>query len=101
MHQFLDREKWKAHLDGHIGPLDDCKATKCIHPRQKCVDAFPSVQELKLHLQDIHCIELTKDVERRRSNGEVNATPARRKTSGKSEDHDPDVKLDSWPQSTH
>ena len=101
MQQFLDREKWKAHLDGHIALLDDCKATNCAHLRQKCVDAFPSVLELKFHLQDVHCIELTKGIKRRRSNSEVDATPARRKRSRKSEDHDSDVKLDSWPQSTY
>lgn len=99
--QFLDREKWKAHLDEHIGLLDDCKATKCTHPRQKCIDAFPSVLELKFHLQDVHCIELTKGIKRRRSTNQADTMPARRKRSRMSKDRDPDVKVDMWAQLTY
>jgi len=101
MQQFLDREKWKAHIDRHIERLDDCKATKCPHPRPKCVDAFQSVLELKFHLQDVHCIELTKGTKRRRSGSEVDTMPARRKRSRQTKDHDLDMKLDMWPQFTY
>lgn len=99
--QFLDREKWKAHLGEHIGLLDDSKATKCTHPRQKCIDAFPSVLELKFHLQDVHCIELTKGIKRRRSTNQADTMPARRKRSRMSKDRDPDVKVDMWAQLTY
>lgn len=81
--------------------LDGCKATKYLHPQQKCVDAFPSVLELKFHLQDVYCIELTKGIKRRRSTSGVDTMSPRRKRSRKSEDHDPDVKPDSWPQSIY
>ena len=101
MQQFLDREKWKAHLDGHIDMLDGCKATKCSHPRQKCVDAFPSVLELKFHLQDVHCIEFTKGIKRRRSTSGVDTMSPRRKRARIGKDRDPDVKVDIWPQSTY
>ncbi len=101
MQQFLDREKWKAHIDGHIEMLDGCKATKCTHPRRKCLDAFPSVLEMKFHLQDVHCIELTKGTKRRRSGSEVETTPARRKRSRRTKDRDPDVKRDPWSQFTY
>lgn len=77
MQQFLDREKRKAYINGHIEMLDGCKATKCTYPRRKCVDAFPSVLEMKFHLQDVHCIEFTR---------------------GQTKYYDADVKLDSWPQ---
>ncbi|KAL2056550.1 hypothetical protein ABVK25_002944 [Lepraria finkii] len=97
MQQFLDREKWKAHIDRHIEGLDGCQATKCPHPRPKCVDAFPSVLEMKFHLQDVHCIELTKKTKRRRSRSEVETMPARRKNLRRTKD----VKLDSCPQSPY
>ncbi len=101
MQQFLDQGKWKAHLDGHIKLLDGCKATKCTHPRPKYVDAFPSVLELKFHLQDIHYIEFTKGIKRRRSGSEVEFEPNRRKRSRRTKDHDLDVKLETWPQFTY
>lgn len=95
--QFLDREKWKAHIDGHIEMLDSCKVTKCTQPRRKCVDAFPSVLEMKFHLQDVNCIEFSKGVKRRRSGSEVDTMPAQKKRSRQTKDYDADVKLDSWP----
>ena len=101
MQQFLDREKWKAHIDSHIERLDGCKATKCPHPRPKCVKAFPSVLEMKFHLQDVHCIEFTKGVKRRRSGSEPETMPAWKKRSRQTNDHDHDVKLDTWPQLTY
>jgi hypothetical protein len=101
MQQFLDREKWKAHIDRHIKRLDDCKATKCPHPRLKCVDAFQSVLEMKFHLQDVHCIDFTKGIKRRRSGSEVEFEPDRRKRSRRTKDHDLDVKLQTWPQFTY
>lgn len=98
MQQFLDREKRKAHIDGHIEMLDGCKATKCTHPRRKCVDAFPSVLEMKFHLQGVHCIEFTRGVKRRGSGSEMETMPAPRKRSRQTKYYDADVKLDSWPQ---
>ncbi|KAI9800690.1 MAG: hypothetical protein M1825_004012 [Sarcosagium campestre] len=81
--------------------LDGCKATQCPHPRRKCVDAFPSVPELKFHLQDVHCIELTKGIKRRRSASGVDTMSPRRKRSRKSEDRSPDAKVDMWSQLTY
>jgi len=98
MQQFLDREKWKSHIDRHIEMLDDCKATKCTHSRRQCVDAFPFVLEMKFHLQDVHCIELTKEAKRRESGDEMETMPAPRKRSRQTKDYDADVKLDFWPQ---
>ncbi len=95
--QFLDRGKQKVYISRYIEILDGYKATKCTHPRRKCVDAFPSVLEIKFHLQDIYYIELTKGAKRRRSGGEVETIPALRKRSRQTKDRDPDVKLDSQP----
>ena len=81
--------------------LDGCKTTQCSYPRRKCVDAFPSVLELKFHFQDVHCIELTKSIKRRRSTNGLTTMSPRRKRSRKSEDRSPDVKVDMWPQLTY
>ncbi|KAL2041983.1 hypothetical protein N7G274_005171 [Stereocaulon virgatum] len=101
MQQFLDREKWKAHIDRHIERLDDCKATRCPHPRARCVEAFQSVLEMKFHLQDVHCIESTKSVKRRRSSSELEPQSHRRKRARQIEDRDSDVKRDTWAQFTY
>jgi len=101
MYQFLDREQWRTHIDNHIERLDGSKAPKCPHPRARCVEAFQSVLEMKFHLQDVHCIESTKRVKRRRSSSELEPQPHRRKRARRIKDHDPDVKLDTWPQLTY
>lgn len=95
MQQFLDQEKWKAHIDRHIKRLDDCKAIKCPHSRLKCVDAFQSILEMKFHLQNVHCIELIKGIKRRRSSNEVEFEPNWRKRSRRIKDYDLDVKLET------
>ena len=97
----IDRERWRRHIDDHIEELDGSKATKCPHPRPECVEAFPSVLEMKVHLQNVHCIEFTKGVKRRRSGSEVETMPARRMRSRQTKDYDPDVKVDMWPQFTY
>jgi hypothetical protein len=63
MHQFLDRAKWRDHIHKHIGKdLGDSKPPICPHPRPQCAEAFESVQELRFHLQDVHCLEFTRDL---------------------------------------
>ena len=94
MQHFLDREKWKTHIDRHMERLDGCKALKRSHSRSKCVDVFPSVLELKFHLQDVHCIEFIKKIKRRKFESEENTLPARKKRPGKIKNHGPDVKLE-------
>jgi len=56
---------------------------------------------MKFHLQDVHCIKFSKGVKRHRSGSEVEIMPARRKRSRQTKDHDPDMKLDTWPQFTY
>ena len=101
MQQFLDRERWKGHIDKHIEELDDYKANRCPHPRPKCVDAFQSVLEMKFHLQDVHCIEVSKGVKRRKSLSEEEPMPVRRKRSRQSNNHDPNAELESGPRFTY
>jgi len=76
IYQFLDRERWRRHIDDHIAELAGCKATKCPHPRPKCVEDFTSILELKFHLQDVHCIEFTKEIKRQRWDSEEETMPA-------------------------
>ena len=56
---------------------------------------------MKFHLQDVHCIQFTKGIKRRRSGSEVEFEPDRRKRSRRTKDHDQDVKLERWPQFTY
>ena len=93
LQQFLDREKWKAYIDRHIERLDGCIATKCPHPRPKCVNAFPSVLEMNFQPPGCPLHRFYNGTKRRRSGSEVDTMSARRKRSRKTKDHDPDVKL--------
>lgn len=62
--QFPDRLKWQSHIDDHIAKLDERKTPICPHPRTQCTEAFSSMQDLKFHLQDVHCIELRRGCKR-------------------------------------
>lgn len=64
MRQFLNRSEWQDHIDQHSENWGGDKAPICPHPRGLCVDAFQSVQELKFHLQDVHCVELKEECKR-------------------------------------
>ena len=70
--QFLNWEKWKAYINRHIKMLNSCKAIRCIHLRWKCINIFLFILKMKFHLQNIHCIELIKDIKRYRFSSEVN-----------------------------
>ena len=64
MRQFLDRPAWQGHLDQHNERLEVSEAAKCPHPRAHCDEAFDSAQELRFHLQDVHCAGCTKGLKR-------------------------------------
>ena len=64
MRQFLDRPTWQAHLDRHNEKTGINERLKCPHPRAQCDEAFESAQELRFHLQDIHCAGPTGKSER-------------------------------------
>jgi hypothetical protein len=75
MHQFLDRPEWQDHIDQHSGNLGDSKAPLCPHPRVQCADAFESLQGLKFHLQDVHCVVPRKGSKRSSPESEVDTRP--------------------------
>lgn len=62
--QFPDRLKWQSHIDDHIAKLEGEKPPICLHPRTQCTEVFFSMQDLKFHLQDVHCIEFSKGCKR-------------------------------------
>ncbi len=101
MQKFLNQEKWKAHIDEHIEMLNDCKAIKCTHSRWKCLDIFSFVLKMKFHLQNVYCIELIKEIKRRRFNSEVKIISTRRKRFRRIKNRDSDVKRNSWSQFTY
>ncbi len=46
LYQFLDRAKWKMHVDEHITMLDCSRWVQCSHSRPQCVGSFESDQDL-------------------------------------------------------
>ena len=93
LYQFLDRAKWKMHVDEHITTLDGSRWVQCSHPRPRCVGSFESVQDLKFHLQDVHCIEPTKRSKRRRSHDELETKPDHIKRSRRITLHNTETKI--------
>jgi hypothetical protein len=75
MRQFLDRPEWQDHLDQHNGKLEVSEVPKCPHPRAQCGEAFKSAQELRFHLQDVHCVEPTKGLKRSSVEHEAGSKP--------------------------
>jgi hypothetical protein len=71
MRQFQERAGWREHVYGHHGCLEASELSKCPHPRSQCADAFVSTQELKFHLQDVHCVEFIKGSKKSRPADEV------------------------------
>jgi hypothetical protein len=92
--QFPDRLKWQGHIDGHVGKLDDIKLPTCRHPRVQCAEVFASVQELKFHLQDIHCVELGKGLKRSSPESEVDTRPRKIRRPGDTNVTDIDIETE-------
>ena len=63
IYQLFNRFRWLEPVQGHIQAFDDASGTVCPYPQ--CVISFGSVQDLRHHLQDIHCIKLAKAFKRR------------------------------------
>jgi len=59
------------HLIKCIQALNDTKAIKCPHSLPWCPTSFESAQKRRFHLQDVHCIEFSKEIKRGRSNNET------------------------------
>jgi hypothetical protein len=95
-HQFPDRGEWREHIHGHMGNLECYKVLICPHPRPQCDEAFESEQELKFHLQDVHCYELTKGFKRLNLEHEVDAEPHEGKKARDTDHHGPDMKFDAY-----
>jgi hypothetical protein len=90
--QFPDRPEWQDHIDQHSENLGGSKVPMCPHPRGQCADAFKSAQELKFHLQDVHCVELRKGCKRSSPESEVDTRPRKIKSPVYANPHEACVK---------
>lgn len=72
MHQVLDRNIWREHIHQQIMNLE---VPVCPHPRTQCTESFESMQELKYHLVNVHCVELKKGSKRSSPENEVHTRP--------------------------
>ncbi|KAI9761799.1 MAG: hypothetical protein M1840_001679, partial [Geoglossum simile] len=62
MYQYLCRYTWQKHVLNHLQAMGDSKPMVCPHPR--CTVSYESVLDLRHHLEDIHCIQLTGKMKR-------------------------------------
>lgn len=62
--------------------LDDTKTLKCPYPREQCDEAFQSMQDLKFHLQDVHCVDLKRGCKRSCPDSDATPRPSKTKISG-------------------
>ena len=101
MRQFLDRGRWRDHVDKHLECLDETKAVSCPHPASKCAKPFESVQALQFHLQDVHCIELNKRSKRNRpQEGSTDSHRAKR-AKYSSSPSDTNIKAETFSHQTY
>lgn len=75
--------------------LDNCKAIRCTHSRQKCVDVFLFVLKIKFYFQNVYCIEFIKEVKRRKFGSKLKIMSTRTKRFRQIKDYDSDVKFDT------
>ena len=81
-----------------MGNLGCYKVPICPHPRPQCDEPFESEQELKFHLQDVHCYELMKGFKRLNLENEVDAEPHEGKKARDTNHHSSDMKFDTIQQ---
>jgi hypothetical protein len=99
MQQFPDLAPWREHLSGHLAILekqspDDSKSLKCpLVSLPQCEDAFKSAQEVKFHLQNVHCAEFVKASKKSKLTDDVDAKPRNCKKARTTFKQDPDVSI--------
>jgi hypothetical protein len=69
MNQILNREAWKAHITKYVQVLDNSSVAGCALPW--CTKSWEGVLKRRFHLQDVHCVEFTKDTKRDRPDAAV------------------------------
>ena len=95
MCQFIDRPEWQDHLNQHNGKLEVSEVPKCPHPRAQCGEAFKSAQELRFHLQGVHCVELTKGLKRSSVEHEADSKPFKVKRASGANPRGSDTEIDA------
>jgi hypothetical protein len=101
MQQFPDRPKWQAHIDEHARKLDGSNTSICPHPRVQCTEAFGSVQGLKFHLHDVHCVELGNGVKRFSPESDADAAPRKSKRPRDATCPDPEMEAETCFKQEH
>jgi hypothetical protein len=99
MQPFPDLAPWREHLSGHLATLekqspDDSKSLRCPDVfLPQCEDAFKCVQEVKFHLQNVHCGEFIKASKRSKPADDEGARPRNCKMGRTTFKQDPDVSI--------
>lgn len=91
MQQFLDRHKWQDHVDEHLVKPNNTKILKCQYPRTQCAEGYPSIQDLKFHLQNVHCVDLRRGCKRSSPDRDANPRHLKTKRLGIAPIQDPDL----------
>ncbi|KAH7383420.1 hypothetical protein BKA64DRAFT_760093 [Cadophora sp. MPI-SDFR-AT-0126] len=80
-----DLAPWREHLSGYLAILEeqnpgDDRPLKCpLVSLTQYEDAFKSTQEVKFHLQNLHCAEFVKASRKSRLADDLSAGPSKRK----------------------
>jgi len=56
----------------------------------QCTQAYPSIQDLKFHLQDVHCVDLRRGCKRSSPDFDTDPRPLKTRMSGKAQRRDSD-----------
>ncbi len=122
MQQFPDLGPWREHLSGHLAILEkqslyDFKSLKCpLVSLPQCEDTFQSAQEVKFHLQNVHCAGFVKASKKCKLTDDGGARPRNCKKARTTFKQDSDVSIgecatqvyefidqtaDQWDQKSH
>ncbi len=74
--------------------LNDIKLFICQHSWVQCTKVFESVQELKFHLQNIHCVKLRKELKQFSSKSKVDTRSCKIRCSENTNVTDIDIKTE-------
>ena len=91
MQQFLDRHKWQGHVDEHLVKPNNANTLTCRYPRTQCAEECPSIQDLKFHLQNIHCVDLKRGCKRSSPDRDTNHRHLKTKRLGVGPRQDSDL----------
>jgi hypothetical protein len=79
MYQYLNRNSWMDHVSrcfdakiaDHTSSTGTDNALKCDHLHPRCAVPLESVQKLRFHYEDVHCVSFAKGTKRPLSHTEI------------------------------